>query len=76
MALGSKAVALSKGGAGASGAFKGLTGLALGGGAAAALSTSKDSDSSENKAAVSVADPQKLPDVALSQQQGNRLARR
>ncbi|KAL4553741.1 hypothetical protein Ndes2526B_g03572 [Nannochloris sp. 'desiccata'] len=30
LALGSKAVALSKGGAGASGAFKGLTGLALG----------------------------------------------
>lgn len=77
MALGSKAVALSKGGAGASGAFKGITGLALGGGAAAALATSKDSDSTGIEAAVAVADPQKLPNVALSQQgRDNRLPRR
>lgn len=73
MALGSKAVALSKGGAGASGAFKGITGLALGGGAAAALATSKENDSSEIRAVV--ADSQKLPNVALSQQD-NRLPRR
>lgn len=77
MALGSKAVALSKGSVGASGAFKGITGLALGGGAAAALATSKDSDSTEIKAAVGVADPQKLPNVTLSQQgQDTRLPRR
>jgi hypothetical protein len=78
LALGSKAVALSKTAGGASGAFKGLTGLALGGGAAAAIAT-KDTDSNntikDNKPVI--ANQQKLPSVALTQLKDDRqVARR
>lgn len=61
---------MAKGVGGASGAVKGLTGLALGGGAAAALASSKTNDSnSEDLKAVA---EQKLPNIALSQQQEQR----
>jgi hypothetical protein len=74
LALGSKTVALgAKGG----GVFKGLTGLAFVGGGAAALATSTTDSDDTKKVPVAVADEQKLPNVALAQQQDkNRLSPR
>ncbi len=64
VALGSKAAALSKGGGGAL-KIAGLAGL-LGSGAAVATTSTTDS-SEDNKAPI--ADQQKLPNIALAQQQ-------